>query len=120
MDEPWELGQGWSKKLVEKMGKDKVTSLTWTEFEKLVESHGKKMQFWADVLLENPENTKLLPNSASPIIWGYEPSHPFLSRQKQLPNAVFNFALLPALARGEVFRAFAQCTGKHQIGYFQC
>ena len=95
MDEPWELGQGWSQKLVEKMGKDKVYLTHLDGIRKLVESHGKKMQFWADVLLENPENTKLLPNSASPIIWGYEPSHPFPEQAKAIAQCGLQFCLAP-------------------------
>ena len=29
------------------------------------------------MFFEKPENTKHLPSSASPIIWGYEADHPF-------------------------------------------
>ena len=46
------------------------------------------MEFWADVILENPENAQNLPSHASPIIWGYEGDHPFSSQAKSvLQNA---------------------------------
>jgi hypothetical protein len=54
MDEPWELGQGWSKDQIDKIGKDKVYLKHLDGIRKLVESHGKEMQFWADVLSGKP------------------------------------------------------------------
>jgi len=95
MDEPWELGQGWSKNQVEEKGKDKVYLAHLEGIRKLVESHGKEMQFWADVLLENPENAKLLPPSASPIIWGYEPNHPFPEQAHIISSCDLSYCLAP-------------------------
>lgn len=95
MDEPWELGQGWSKNKVQARGKDKVYLEHLEGIRKLVQSHGKEMQFWADVLLENPENAKLLPTSASPIIWGYEPSHPFAEQAETISACGLHYCLAP-------------------------
>lgn len=95
MDEPWELGQGWSKDQVDKMGKDKVYLNHLDGIRGLVESHGKEMQFWADVLLENPKNAKLLPSSASPIIWGYEPDHPFQEQAQAISDCNLRYCLAP-------------------------
>lgn len=95
MDEPWELGQGWSREKVEKMGKDKVYLAHLEGIRQLVEAHGKEMQFWADVLLENPENARLLPMSASPIIWGYEPSHPFEEQACAIASCGLSYCLAP-------------------------
>ena len=91
MDEPWELGQGWSAKVRTK-GKEKVYLKYLEGILRLVEKHGRKMMFWADVLLEKPENAKLLPKSASPVIWGYEADHPFAEQAKPyLPAAYLLF-----------------------------
>ena len=95
MDEPWELGQGWSRGKVEKVGKDKVYLAHLEGIRQLVEKHGKEMQFWADVLLENPENARLLPMSASPIIWGYEPSHPFEEQACAIASCGLSYCLAP-------------------------
>ena len=95
MDEPWELGQGWSRGKVEKVGKDKVYLAHLEGIRQLVETHGKEMQFWADVLLENPENARLLPMSASPIIWGYEPSHPFEEQACAIASCGLSYCLAP-------------------------
>ena len=83
LDEPWELGQGWSKPEVERIGKDKVYLKHLEGIRKLVEKHGKQMQFWADVLLEEPENARLLPPTASPSS-GVEADHPFSEQAKRL------------------------------------
>ncbi len=46
---------------------------------KKAEAHGKTVLFWGDVLLEN--NSEPLPREmlerTVPVIWGYEPDHPF-------------------------------------------
>jgi hexosaminidase len=95
MDEPWELGQGWSREKIKKLGKDKIYLDHLNSIRKLVESHGKEMQFWADVLLENPENAKLLPSSASPVIWGYEPDHPFAEQAQAISSCGLQYSLAP-------------------------
>jgi hypothetical protein len=95
MDEPWELGQGWCKEKVQAIGKDKVYLKHLDGIRKLVESHGKEMQFWADVLLEKPENAKLLCPTASPIIWGYEPNHPFSEQAKAISSCGLKYCLAP-------------------------
>ena len=53
------------------------------------------MQFWADVLLEDPKNAKLLPTSASPIIWGYDPSHPFAEQAETISACGLPYCLAP-------------------------
>ncbi|MEK9633695.1 MAG: glycoside hydrolase, partial [Opitutae bacterium] len=53
------------------------------------------MQFWADVLLEKPENASLLSPSASPIIWGYEANHPFASQAETISSCGLSYCLAP-------------------------
>jgi hypothetical protein len=95
LDEPWELGQGWSRQEVEKTGKAKVYLRHLEGIRKLVEKHGRHMQFWSDVLLEDPENAKLLDKHASPIIWGYEPTHPFEEQATAIARCGLEFCLAP-------------------------
>jgi len=95
MDEPWELGQGWSKEEIEKRGKDKVYLDHLDGIRQLVEKHGKHMQFWADVLLEKPENASLLSPSASPIIWGYDANHPFPAQAEAISSCGLSYCLAP-------------------------
>lgn len=103
LDEPWELGQGWSKPIVEKEGKHTVYLDYLSGILKLVEKRGKSMEFWADVLLEKPENAKNLPASASPVIWGYEPEHPFKEQAKILASCGLRYSLAPGTANWRSF-----------------
>lgn len=76
-DEPWELGQGWSKPLCEEKGKQTVYLEHMAGLHKLCTARGKRMQFWADILLEHPERAGEAPADAVPVIWGYDAGHPF-------------------------------------------
>ena len=103
LDEPWELGQGWSKPIVEKEGKHTVYLHYLSGILKLVEKRGKSMEFWADVLLEKPENARNLPVSASPVIWGYEPEHPFKEQANILASCGLRYSLAPGTANWRSF-----------------
>ena len=103
LDEPWELGQGWSRKKVEKMGKGAVYLEHLEGIRKLVEKHGKHMQFWSDVLLEDTANASLLDKHASPIIWGYEPSHPYEEQARAVAACGLKFCLAPGTATWKSF-----------------
>ena len=103
LDEPWELGQGWSKQEVEKTSKGAVYLRHLEGIRRLVEKHGKNMQFWSDVLLEDPENARLLDKHASPIIWGYEPSHPYEEQAKAIAECGLKFCLAPGNATWKSF-----------------
>ena len=103
LDEPWELGQGWSKEKVEEVGKGQVYLGHLEGIRKLVEKHGKHMQFWSDVLLEDPENAKLLDKHASPIIWGYEPTHPFEEQAAAIAACGLDFCLAPGTGTWKSF-----------------
>ncbi len=103
LDEPWELGQGWSKQEVQATSKGAVYLRHLEGIRSLVEKHGKNMQFWADVLLEDPQNAKLLDKHASPIIWGYEPSHPYEEQAKTIAECGLKFCLAPGTATWRAF-----------------
>jgi hexosaminidase len=103
MDEPWELGQGWSKAETQRRGKDKVYLDHLEGIRKLVEKHGKHMQFWADVLLEKPENASLLSPTASPVIWGYEANHPFPEQARTISSCGLSYCLAPGTATWRSF-----------------
>ena len=103
LDEPWELGQGWSKSIVQERGKHIVYLEYLEEILKLVEKRGKSMEFWADVLLEKPANAARLPRNASPVIWGYEINHPFEEQAKAIGSCGLKFSLAPGTATWRSF-----------------
>ncbi len=103
MDEPWELGQGWSQPQVEERGKQTVYLEHLDGIRKLVEKHGREMLFWADVLLEEPKNAARVPKTASPVIWGYEAEHPFAEQAEALASCGLSFYLAPGTATWRSF-----------------
>ncbi len=79
-DEPWELGQGWSKARVAEEGKHPVYLEHLLAIERQVAQRGRRMQFWGDIILESPELARSIPDEAIGIIWGYEANHPFANQ----------------------------------------
>ena len=77
-DEPWELGQGRSRGLCAARGKRAVYLEHMARLKKRAEACGRKIMFWADVLLgEDGEIPADFVRGTVPVIWGYEADHPF-------------------------------------------
>lgn len=94
-DEPWELGLGWSKQLCVAQGKHRVYLNFLKQIHKLAVKHGRRMQCWADIVLESPELIPELPKDLMPVIWGYEADHPFPRQCEQLAAAGLSFMIAP-------------------------
>jgi hypothetical protein len=102
-DEPWELGQGWSKPLVKKYGKHRVYLDFLKKLHKLAKKHGKEMLFWGDILLESPELVKEVPKDATALLWGYEADHPFAEQCAKLAQAKRRFWVCPGTSAWNTF-----------------
>ncbi len=72
-DEPWELGMGKSAERCKKEGRSKVYISYLKELAKLCKEEGKRMHFWADILLEDPALSEELPADLVAVLWGYYP-----------------------------------------------
>ena len=94
-DEPWELGQGWSEELVKERGEHRVYIDHLLRIYDLVERRGKTMQFWGDIVLEDPEFARELPRNCLGIIWGYEANHPFDEQCQVFGNSGIPFYVAP-------------------------
>lgn len=121
MDEPWELGQGRSRERVDKLGKQTVYLEHLDGIRKLAEKHGREMLFWADVLLEEPENASRVPPSASPVVWGYEAEHPFEEQASTLARCGLSYYLSPGTSTwrsftGRLTNALANIRASAEIG----
>ena len=112
LDEPWELGEGWSRSWVEKIGKQNVYLEHLKGILSLVEKHGKSMEFWADVLFEKPKSASQLPATASPIIWGYEADHPFDQQAACISACGLNYSIAPGTATWRSFPGDGILPGK--------
>ncbi len=100
-DETFDLGKGKSKAVCAERGKGRV----YLEFVRKVHDacarHGKRMQFWGDIVLHYPE---LLPDvkrelpGAVALNWGYELTHPFEQETHAFADAGLEYMTCPSTA----------------------
>ncbi len=104
-DEPWELGKGRSAARIAHTGKHAVYLDFLKELFALAEKHGRKAQFWADIILERPDLVPELPASVTPVIWGYEADSPFPEQCRIVAEAGFkdNFYVAPGAGNWNSF-----------------
>ncbi len=94
-DETWELGQGWSRSQVEEKGAARVYLDFLLRIQNLVHRHGRKVQFWGDIILKRPESVTELPPSVTGMLWGYEADHPFEANCGAFASAGVPFYVVP-------------------------
>ena len=95
-DEPFELGHGKSKELVEQVGEAKVFIDFFKQLsDYVINTHNKIPMLWGDVLLKHPESISKLPSDAIFIDWGYNHRYDFESHAKILSECGLDFVLAP-------------------------
>ncbi len=94
-DEPWELGQGWSKAQCEARGTTNVYVDFISDIQKLTEKRGRQMMFWSDIVLREPESLKRLSKDLTALNWGYEGNHPFARECRQVAAEKIPFYVCP-------------------------
>ena len=94
-DEPWELGQGWSRDLCSERGSTAVYLDFLREIQKLAEGRGRTMMFWSDIVLKDPSCLKTLSRDAIAMNWGYEGNHPFRKECGQMAAAKVPYYVCP-------------------------
>lgn len=126
-DETFELGQGASKTRCEQEGGGKV----YAEFVNRImhyaqEKHGKRCQFWGDILVKTPAELKRLPADAMALEWGYEADHPFEAESHAFAASGLDFVLCPGTSSWRSFagrtenmrlniQRAAQCAKQQQV-----
>lgn len=70
-DETWDLGLGQSYQLCKKKGRGRVYLDHILRLRGLAAKHGKKIQFWGDIILHYPELIKDIPGDVTVLDWGY-------------------------------------------------
>ncbi len=74
MDEVFDIASYELKEVAEKYGESKIFMDWLTKITDLCRNkYGKKVQFWADMLMKYPDAYKSLPDGAIPLLWGYDP-----------------------------------------------
>ncbi|MHC4459818.1 MAG: beta-N-acetylhexosaminidase [Planctomycetota bacterium] len=94
-DETFDLGSGKSREICERLGKDRVYLDFLLKIHKLVQKHDRKMQFWGDIILHNPELIDELPNGIIAMVWGYEANHPFANQCPKFAASGVPFYICP-------------------------
>ena len=102
-DEPWELGQGFSKQAVAERGKHRVYLDHLKKLCALGQDRGRTVQFWGDILLEDLALAQDAPADAVPVVWGYDAGHPFKEQCGRLRELGRNYLVAPGTSAWQSF-----------------
>lgn len=94
-DETFDLGMGMSKVNCDAVGKGRVYLEFLLKIYDLVNTYGRKMQFWADIVGNHPELIPEIPKDVIAMEWGYEAGHPFKSKSRSFVEAGIPFYVCP-------------------------
>jgi hypothetical protein len=95
LDETFDLGKGRSAAAVAEKGRVRVYLEFLQQVHQLVAERGHRMQFWGDIILEQPELIAELPADALALEWGYEADHPFLEHAARFAASGLDFMVCP-------------------------
>ena len=102
-DEPWELGQGFSKAAVAERGKHRVYLEHLRKLCALATGRGYRTQFWGDILLEDLALAQEAPADATPVAWGYDAGHPFDAQAGRLRELERTYLIAPGTSTWQSF-----------------
>ena len=102
-DEPWELGQGFSKQAVAEHGKHRVYLDHLKKLCALGRDRGRTVQFWGDILLEDLALAQDAPADAVPVVWGYDAGHPFKEQCGRLRELGRTYLVAPGTSAWQSF-----------------
>ena len=102
-DEPWELGQGFSKLAVAERGKHRVYLDHLKKLCALGRDRGRTVQFWGDILLEDLALAQDAPVDTVPVVWGYDAGHPFKEQCGRLRELGRAYLVAPGTSAWQSF-----------------
>jgi hypothetical protein len=102
-DEPWELGQGFSKQAVAERGKHRVYLDHLKKLCALGRDRGHTVQFWGDILLEDLALAQDAPANTVPVVWGYDAGHPFNEQCGRLHELGRTYLVAPGTSAWQSF-----------------
>lgn len=95
LDETFDLGLGRSSDACAERGKHTVYLEFLREVHALLVARGKRMQFWADIVLTEPQRVTEIPKDAIAMAWGYDAAHPFDRDLRTLSASGLEFHVCP-------------------------
>jgi hypothetical protein len=95
MDETFDLGMGRSADACTARGKTEVYLEFLGKVRDLAARHGKRIQFWGDIIIKRPDLVASLPKDAIALEWGYEADHPFAEHARVFGASGLDFYVCP-------------------------
>ncbi len=86
-DEPWELGQGRSKRTADRIGRGRVYLNYLLKLHKLCGKLGKRMNIWGDIVLKYPELIPEFPKDVVMLNWDYAARGTLMRRTREFVEA---------------------------------
>jgi len=86
-DETWEVGKGRSKADAERLGLGRVYLEFFKKVHALCAQYGKRMNAWADIVLEHPEMLADVPRDVCMLNWDYHPEGNRIGRTREILEA---------------------------------
>lgn len=109
-DEPWELGMGRSKAQCEaEGGKYGIYIRHILGLRERAAKYGKKVCFWADVLMQSPKYSEQLPEDMTPILWGYYLDHPYEQQCSYMESLGRKYIVAPGTSTWNSFGSRWDC-----------
>lgn len=94
-DETWELGKGRSKARADRIGVGRVYLEFLLKLHGLCETHGKRTNAWADIVLQHPELLAELPGEIVMLNWDYGAHGKRIPRSKEIVKADLPLVVCP-------------------------
>ena len=94
-DETYDVGQGRSRELCERLGRGRVYLDFLKQIIALAQRDGHAVQFWGDILQHHPELLGEIPPGVTALEWGYGATHDFAGRCGLLAKAGVPFYVCP-------------------------
>jgi hexosaminidase len=94
-DETWELGKGRSERKANEIGAGQVYLEFLLKIHRLCEKHGKRMNAWADIVLNHPELLSKLPRDIVLLNWEYEQDGKNIKRTKEIAESGLPLMVCP-------------------------
>ena len=94
-DEPWELGEGRSKRRAAEVGVGRLYLDFILQLRDLCIGHGKRMNLWGDIVLKHPEIIPDLPPDLVLLNWDYDPDGSRMRRTHEFVEAGLSLVCCP-------------------------
>jgi hypothetical protein len=94
-DEPWELGQGRSVLRARWLGIGRIYADFLSRIDAVCRRHGKRMNVWADIVLQHPAVFKHLPKDVVMLNWDYDADGPNIPRTREIVRRGLSTVVCP-------------------------